>query len=122
MPSKLAIPKGLKSFQTVAHRRSPHQEKQLAERLGGKRTPGSGNGDTKGDVQVRKIARIETKNTLRNSFSVTLEMVNKIEAAALASTGEVPAIVVEFIDAKGKSRGSVMVMPSWAVDLLKVEP
>lgn len=119
MPSKLRLPKELKSFQTVAHRRSPVQERSLAQRLNGSCIPGSGSKDTKGDVR-NGVVRIEAKTTTKASFTVTREMVRKIEDAALtSSSGEVPAIVIEFIDARGKVLDSLLVMPGWAVDSLK---
>jgi len=113
----LRTPKRLKSFQTVSHWRSPRQEKELAERLGGKRTPGSGNKDMKGDVRVKGITRIETKTTTKKSYSLTLLDVCKIETAGL-SAGEVPAMVIEFLNDKGKPLHSLCVIPSWAIDLL----
>ena len=70
----------------------------------------------KGDVRVRGIARIECKTTSRKSFSVTREMIDKIENAAVAA-GELPVLVIEFLDRAGKPSGSVLVMPEWAVDL-----
>jgi hypothetical protein len=64
---------------------------------------------------MKGIMRIECKTTAKASFSITREMLRKIEDAAL-STGEVPAMVIEFIDAKGKPQGEVAVVPMWVLN------
>ena len=102
---------------TVSHKRSPKQEKSLALRLGGTRTPASGSLDVKGDVRVQGKVRIEAKTTKNKSFSVTLEMVRKIEEAALSS-GEMPVIVVEFIDAEGRQIAELAVCPTYVLEEL----
>lgn len=101
--------------QYVAQRRSPKQEAERAASLGGKVTSGSGNKDEKGDVRVSKIVRLELKTTTKKSFSVTLDMINKIEAAAL-SCGEVPVLEVEFINEAGKKLQTVAIIPSYVLD------
>jgi hypothetical protein len=100
-----------------SHRRSRKQESSLAKSLGGRVTAGSGNKDVKGDVRVKGVARIEAKTTKNASFSVTREMINKIETAA-ANSGEVPALVVEFHDGFQKSLQSVAIVPMWALESL----
>ena len=100
-----------------SHRRSVKQEESLAKKLGGRRTPASGARDIKGDVRIKGISRIEAKTTKNASFSVTREMVDKIEMAA-ASAGEVPAMVVEFHDGFGKNLKSVAILPMWALETL----
>ena len=100
-----------------SHARSKKQESEGAERLRGRKTKGSGNGDEKGDVRVHKIVRLEQKTTKRKSFSVTREMVEKIETAALAA-GEVPAIEVEFCDERGKKQEAVAVVPLWVLEAI----
>lgn len=97
-----------------SHLRASKQERELAKRLGGKVTPGSGNKAVKGDVRMRGVARIECKTTQHRSFSVTLDMVRKIEDAALA-TDEVPIIVVEFNDGQGKKVAEVAVVPTYVL-------
>lgn len=89
----------------------------MAKRLGGKTTPASGAKELKGDVQVKGIARIECKTTQAKSFSVTRETLAKIEDAA-TSSGEVPALVVEFLNGAGRPVGSVAILPLWALDML----
>lgn len=103
---------------TKSHKRSPKQEKEVAARLGGRRTPASGAGVIKGDVRIKGIARVECKTTKHKSFSVTLDMFRKLEENALAS-GEVPAIIVEFHDNDGRKLGELAVTPTYVLDGLK---
>lgn len=103
-----------------AYRRSSKQESSLAKRGRGKLVPGSGSGAEKGDVKKYNGAfRIEAKTTSKNSFSVTKDMVKKIEAAALAHT-ELPAIIVEFLDQRGNPELEVAVVPVDVLDSLNV--
>jgi Holliday junction resolvase len=113
----LSKPKRLLGVRTVAHHRSPKQERELAQRLGGKTTPASGALDIKGDVRIKSVARLECKTTANKSFSVTREMVRKIEEAALGA-GEVPALVIEFLSQTGTPESSVAVVPVWVLDSL----
>ncbi len=106
-----------KRFQSNSHARSPKQESEIADRVGGRVTRGSGSGNEKGDVRVEKVVRIEAKTTKNKSFSVTQEIVNKIEGAALPN-GEVPAIVVEFIDDQGRRLHELAVVPTYVLDAL----
>lgn len=100
-----------------SHRRSPKQEASLAKTLGGRVTPGSGNKDVKGDVRIRGMARIEAKTTSNKSFSVTREIINKIETTAV-NAGEMPVIVVEFTDGFGRALQSVAIVPMYALESL----
>ena len=90
--------------------RSPIQEQEIAKRLGGKVTPGSGAGMEKGDVRVKGKLRVECKTTTKKSFSVTVKMLEKIELEAV-SCGEDPALVVEFLDEGGKVLQQVAIVP-----------
>lgn len=100
----------------LSHKRSPKQEKALAKRGQGRVTPASGASYQKGDVKkYNGILRIEAKTTKAKSFSVTREMVKKIEDAALPN-GELPAIVVEFLGETGKPEMEVLVVPSYVLD------
>jgi hypothetical protein len=110
----LRIPKALKTFQTPSHARAPRQEKELAQRLGGKRVNGSGCGFEKGDVRVKGVLRVEAKTTKNKSFSVTTEMFSKIDAAA-AGAGEIPAMVIEL----DGGRCQLAVVPVWALELIR---
>lgn len=99
-----------------SYRRAKKQEKELALRGGGRAVPGSGNGLQKGDVsKFCGVYRVEAKTTKNNSFSVTREMVRKIEDAALPH-GELPAIIIEFNDGQGRAEMEVAVVPVWALE------
>lgn len=100
-----------------SYRRSKRQEKEIAERLGGRRTAASGSKDEKGDVRLRGVMRVEAKTTKNRSFSVTLDMVEQIESAALACN-EIPVIAIEF-NHLGKKVKEVAVVPMYVLDLLK---
>lgn len=102
---------------TNSHYRAPKQERQLADRLGGRTVKGSGVGAEKGDVRIKGVLRIEAKCTRNKSFSVTREMVEKIENAALGS-GEVPAIVIEFLDEKGNPVAELAVVPTYVLEMV----
>lgn len=108
---------GKGNYITPSHRRAPAQEKQLSLRTKGKQVPGSGCSYQKGDVRVSKVTRIEAKTTKHKSFSVTRKMLEKIEDAALPA-GEMPAIVIEFLDEQGNPDGEVVVLPSYAIEEL----
>lgn len=99
---------------TASHRRAPKQEKELARRLGGRTTVASGSKVEKGDVRLRGVVRIEAKTTKNKSFSVTRDMVRKIEEAAV-SCDELPVIVIEFNDGNGKREMELAVMPMYAL-------
>lgn len=100
-----------------SHDRSKKQEKALALRVGGRRTPASGALSEKGDVRRKGVVRIEAKTTKNKSFSVTLDMIQKIEDAALPC-GELPIIVVEFITENGKPLREVAVVPTYILSSL----
>jgi Holliday junction resolvase len=99
-----------------SYRRSKKQEKSLALRGGGQLVPGSGSGAQKGDIKkYNGVLRIEAKTTQAKSFSVTREMVRKIEEAALPN-GELPAIVIEFNDGMGNPEMEIAVVPLYILD------
>jgi hypothetical protein len=102
---------------TPSHYRSKRQEKEIARRTRGRLTPGSGSKAVKGDVRVKRICRIECKTTKHSSFSVTMDMLNKIEEAALAAD-ELPILVVEFNDGRGKKLKEVAIVPTYILDRL----
>lgn len=102
---------------TSSHKRAAKQEKEWAKRLNGRCTPGSGNGTIKGDVRVKRVARLEVKTTKHRSFSVTLEMLEKIENAALPYD-ELPVLIVEFNDGNGKKLKDVAIVPIYLLDSL----
>lgn len=91
--------------QSKAYRASAGLEKDLAKRVKGYRTAGSGNKNEKGDVRLRGVARIEHKATQNESFRVTKEMLQKIELAA-RGCDETPILIVDFLDERGQSVGN----------------
>jgi hypothetical protein len=101
-----------KSVQSKGYWRAKRQEKAIARTISG-----SGSGHRKGDVEVMNIARLECKTTSNKSFSITRDMVEKITNAG-AGNGEVPAIVIEFLDQQGTPESSVCCIPLWALELL----
>lgn len=115
--SGMRIPKSrLANMRSDAHRRSRKQEQELADRIGGDTTPASGAKHIKGDVRLQRVVRLECKTTTKKSFSVTREMLDKIQNAACGA-GEIPAFVVEFLDGT-RSAGEFVVLPSYALDYL----
>ena len=105
--------------QSKGYHRAKKQEKELSVRMAGKLVPGSGSSTQKGDVKgcFGGLVRIEAKTTGAKSFSVTRDMVRKIEDAALPNN-ELPAIVVEFIDEHGNPEMEVAVVPTYALPLI----
>ncbi len=116
MPPELRIAKHKR--QTPSHTRSRFQEKEKTERLGARLVPRSGAGDEKGDVRLKGVLRLECKATKNQSFSVTREMVQKIENAALGS-GELAAIHIEFLDLAGKVMSECCVVPAYVLDMIR---
>lgn len=98
-----------------SHQRAKKQERETAKRLAGRLVPASGSKEIKGDVRVLRVARIECKTTKNRSFPVTLELVRKIEAAALAG-GEAPVLLIEFNDGWGRKLGDVAVIPTYLLE------
>lgn len=105
---------------TPSHYRAAKQEKELATRIGGRRTPASGALSEKGDVRKKGVIRIEAKTTKHKSFSVSLDMIRKIEDAALPCD-EMPIIVIEFITENGKPIREVAVVPMYVLNSLGYE-
>lgn len=104
-----------KPQQSPSHRRAREQEKELAKRGGGTLTPGSGNGAQKGDIMgYGGTYRVEAKVTKNKSFSVTRDMIRKIEEAALPN-GELPAIIIEFCNDDGEPELEIAVVPTYAL-------
>lgn len=103
--------------QGAAYHRARDYENELAKRGFGRLVPRSGAGPEKGDIKrYNGVYRIEAKCTTKKSFSVTRDMIDKIESAALAH-GELPAIVIEFVDEMGKPVKEICVVPSYVLDM-----
>jgi hypothetical protein len=83
------------SIQRVRKRASSKSEKAVAERLGGRRTPGSGTGLEKADGRVRGKFRIENKITAKSFYRLTFEDWLKLWTAA-SSAGELPVFHVKM--------------------------
>lgn len=82
------------SIQRDRKRASSKSEKAVAERLGGRRTPGSGTGLEKADGRVRGEFRIENKITSKDFYRLTFEDWVKLWSAA-SSAGELPVFHVK---------------------------
>lgn len=100
----------------MAHKRSVSQEKEVAERTKSRLVRGSGNQHVKGDCRRKGVVRIECKTTAAKSFTVTLDMLDKLEAAASISS-ERPVLVVEFLK-NGKPWRSVCIVDDSLLDEL----
>lgn len=108
------LPKRLREALSDSHKRAPRQERLTAQRVGGKVTNGSGNQAEKGDVRVRGVARIENKTTKHASFSVTIEHINKLDAAVLG-TKEIPMMAIELL---GGTRSFVVIPDIYLEDVV----
>jgi len=104
-----------KAKQSTAFWRSKRQEKELGKRLGATQIVGSGNKLRKGDLSINGIARIEAKTTSSSSFRVTLDMIEILKNASLPSD-QIPAIIIEFLNERGKPKAEIAIIP---VDLLE---
>jgi hypothetical protein len=109
-PKRLQKPHAAQNF-------APVQEKRAAAVIGGKVTRGSGSGFEKCDVRLKGVLRLECKCTAKKSFALTQSMLNTLEAAT-AGTEELPVIEVQYLDAKGKPKHTVYVMPKWAMETI----
>ena len=78
------------------NRRSRYQEDAAAQRLGGRRTPGSGNGwAVKNDVRTPTVS-IEFKYTDKKSYPLRLSELLQAEKNALLDGGRDMAFIVEL--------------------------
>lgn len=105
---------------TKSHKRAPKQESEIAKLVKGRKVAASGAKDVKGDVRIKGLARIECKTTKNKSFSVTLDMIEKLEEAATL-TGELPIFVIEFNDGEGRKIKDLVVCPIYVLDSLRTE-
>lgn len=94
-----------------SHNRAKVQEKETAERFGGRQTKASGSSVEKGDVRITGVMRIENKTTKNKSFSVTTDHIGKIEQSVFG-TSEIPTMCIELDS--GKHR--FWVVPNWAME------
>lgn len=100
-------------------RHAPKHERSLADKLGAKLTPGSGNQAIKGDLRIRGVARIEAKCTRRKSFSVSRDVWSKIQdAAGSGAEHEIPVLHVEFLDSSGDRECGLYILREEDVETL----
>ena len=76
------------------------QEKEVAEKIKGRRTKGSGAGWTKGDVRSDKFI-VEAKSTKHKSFRITIDLIEKLEADAFGSD-KIPIFAIELENGRKK--------------------
>jgi len=96
--------------------RAAKQESETAERIGGAVTHNSGAGAfEKGDIRIKGLVRVEAKTTKRASYSITRELIDKIEGHALQA-GEIPAALIEVSNDDGARE--CYVVPKWAFEML----
>lgn len=82
--------------------KSRRQEQRAADRMGGRVTPGSGNGwATKNDVKTDDLS-VEIKYTDKKSYSLKHEDLKKAERNALMDSGREFAFLVGFGDPNTK--------------------
>lgn len=110
------FPKAKKGKQSKSHEYAVYQERDLANKLGGHETKRSGAGDIKGDVRIKGKYRIECKCTKHKSYSITRELVEKIQEEAL-STGEIPLFQIDFINEKGRKLQGIYIVPEGFIEL-----
>ena len=91
-------PRGIRRRTTRG--RSSRQEKRNARQVGGKTTLNSGALSDKGDVKVPGVLRDENKTTKHRSFSVKLDDLRKVAAAARGD--EIPVLTICFEDDLGQ--------------------
>jgi hypothetical protein len=78
-----------------SQKRSQDQEKRAAKRYSMRKQPGSGSRDgAKGDLRDVGKRRAELKETIKKSFSLKLDVLEKIEREATGS--EDPLLEIEF--------------------------
>jgi hypothetical protein len=81
----------------AVRRLSDRQERRIAEDIGGRTQPGSGNQPgAKGDVRRLGKDRIEAKLTFAQQYTIKLQELRKILSEA--TPGEAAALQVDFVD------------------------
>lgn len=92
--------------QSPAYWRSKKQEKEIGKKLNMRPTSASGSQRQKGDMYDPGIARVECKTTGAKSYSLTRADIDKITNASVPF-GQLPAMVIEFINAEGRKEMDV---------------
>lgn len=102
--------------QDTTRGRSSRQEKYNNRQVGGRLTANSGAGVDKGDVKVRGFLREEDKTTVKRSYVLKLDDLEKVAAAAQGD--EIPIMRISFEDRLDQQ---YVVMPSdWFQQLFKL--
>lgn len=95
------------------------QEDRIARDIGGRRQPASGALDAfKGDVRKVGIHRIEAKFTYSKSYKLERSTLEKIEYEA--SPGELPCVVIDFMEKRTRTRSMSLVVLRYETWLQKV--
>jgi len=88
---------------------SDRQERRIAESIGGRTQPGSGNqSGAKGDVRKRGEHRIEAKGVYSSQYILRRQVLDKIRGEC--DRKEQPALVLDFTD-----RPTGRVLDSWTI-------
>jgi hypothetical protein len=103
----LRLKKNDKNKVSLSHARSSLQEKDLKEKLQACLVRGSGSGKDKMDVKIPKLLRVECKNTLKKSYSIKLDDMQKMYNSV--KDGEVPFMQIDFIDKESRTLGRFIV-------------
>lgn len=98
-----------RNYQHLAQARSGLQEADIVKKLNAVLVRGSGRGHDKGDVKVPDILRVECKNTEKQSFVITREMLKKMKD--MCEGQEVGFIAVDFIDKDSMTVDQFVVTP-----------
>lgn len=113
----MGVPKrlGIKKM-SPSHVRSPIQESEIATKLKGEVTRGSGCGFEKGDIRVKGIMRVEAKTTKNKSYSLKRSTFEGLEDSIVGSN-EIPAMIIEFNN-EGKPSKELAIVPTYVLEML----
>lgn len=96
-------------------RAARRNEQHVADGIGGRRQPGSGNQPgAKGDVRKRGEYRIENKDSYSDQYILKLDVLDKIRGEC--ATGEKPALVLTFMEKhtyRPRDRWAIIPYPVW---------
>ncbi len=94
-------------------------EKNAMKILGAQQTRGSGSVEGHKSDGFTQNFRFENKATIHESFSLKLEVLNKIRKEAMES-GRYPVLSFSFTDGAGKSKpeGDFVVLPRWVFEFM----
>jgi hypothetical protein len=109
VPKPSPTPNILLNEEKTKRQRSIDQENHLAKKLGGERVRGSGSfGFRPGDVKIRGEFLIEGKTTKKGSYTLTIELLQKISDEANRLNLD-PLFAVTFEEARGVERDWLLV-------------